>query len=183
MWRNGEVKDFIVSGGAVHSPFVEAIAIAQAMVVLGVPPERIVLEVNAFHTDENMYFSLQLARTLHAQRLAVASNEGHAAWGCQMLSDWGSESCAALPLDIAALEAFMPPYLEALRALRTPQVRAWLEMEPREDTRESHTGQGRPPSYLLYPMLAVLRANHALWRPPAPRHPRVLRFSSWRDIK
>jgi len=177
LWRDGEVRDFIVSGGAVHSPFVEAVAIAQAMAALGVPRDRIVLETNAFHTDENMFFSLQLAHMLGARRLAVASNEGHAAWGCRMLADWGSESCAALPLDEVALAGFMPPHLAALQALRTVRVSAWREMEAREDEREGRTGQARPPSYLLYPMLAVLRANGSMWRPPAPKHPRIVRLS------
>lgn len=177
LWRNGEVQDFIVSGGAVHSPYVEAVAIAQAMVVLGVPAARIVIEGNAFHTDENMYFSLQLARLLGAKRLAVASSEGHAAGGCRMLSDWGPETCAALPMDEAALAAFLPPFLPRLQVVRAPRVPQWQEMEAREEVRSARTGQERPPSYLLYPLLSVLRCNGALWRPVAPKHPRLVRFN------
>src|SRR5438128_443276 len=64
LWERGQAARFITSGGAVHSPYVEAEALAEAMTALGVPAERIWLERQALHTDENMYFSLLLARAL-----------------------------------------------------------------------------------------------------------------------
>src|SRR3954467_14171611 len=47
LWKRGVASSFITSGSAVHSPYVEAEALAAGMVALGVPPERIWLEPNA----------------------------------------------------------------------------------------------------------------------------------------
>ena len=90
LWQRGLAGAFITSGAAVHSRFVEADAIAAGMVALGVPAERIWLERDALHTDENMYFSLRIARALGFRTVAVASQKGHAAWSCRMLEDWGA---------------------------------------------------------------------------------------------
>ncbi len=49
----GSVDNFVTSGAAVYTPHVEAEALALAMVHLGVPADRIVLETQARHTDEN----------------------------------------------------------------------------------------------------------------------------------
>src|SRR6185369_1401839 len=62
LWERGDTRAFITSGAAVHSPYVEAEALAAALAALGVPAEHIYLEPNALHTDENMYNSLQIAR-------------------------------------------------------------------------------------------------------------------------
>src|SRR6478736_10236582 len=62
LWERGWARNFITSGSAVYTPFVEAEALAAALVALGVPPDRIWLEPNALHTDENMVYSLQIAR-------------------------------------------------------------------------------------------------------------------------
>ena len=95
LWQRGEAGAFITSGAAVHSRYVEADAIAAGMAALGVPADRIWLERNALHTDENMYFSLRIARAPGFHTIAVASQKGHAAWSCRMLADWGLRACGA----------------------------------------------------------------------------------------
>src|SRR5262245_51352872 len=81
-------RAFITSGAAVHTPWVEAETIAALMAAAGVPADRIFVETNALHTDENMFYSLHLARRLGFARVAVASNRAHARGGCMMMVDW-----------------------------------------------------------------------------------------------
>jgi hypothetical protein len=47
LWDLGWARHFITSGAAVHSPYVEAEAIAAAMAAAGVPANKIYLESNA----------------------------------------------------------------------------------------------------------------------------------------
>ena len=176
LWSRGVARAFIVSGAAVHSRYVEAEALAAGMAALGVPADRIWLEPNALHTDENMYFSLQIARALGFRTLAVASQTGHAAWGCAMLDDWG-QSCGALGVDLNAVEALGAR--ARLAAVRTAPVAHWEPLPVREHERWAHTGRRRPPSYLLYPYIGFLRLNGQRWIPAAPAHPVLETWAAW----
>jgi DUF218 domain-containing protein len=178
LWRRGVAAAFITSGAAVHSPYVEAEALAQAMAALGVPAERIWIEPNALHTDENMYYSLQIARALGLHRLAVASQHGHAAWGCQMLSDWG-QPCGALSLDLPAVAA--EHARPRLQALRTPPAQPWPTLAMREQALLEKSGRRRPPSFLLYPYIAYLRLDGQRWIPYAPARPPLVTWARLRS--
>lgn len=178
LWRRGVAAAFIVSGSAVHSRFVEAEALAAGMAALGVPAERIWLEPNALHTDENMYYSLQLARALGFHSLAVASQKGHAAWGCQMLVDWG-QPCRALSVDLAAVQAAgARPRLELVR---TAPALDYVPIEERERLLAKARGRRRPPSYLLYPYIGYLRLNGERWVPSPPARPQAP--TSWAALR
>ena len=169
LWKRGVAGAFITSGAAVHSPYVEADAIAAGMAALGVPADRIWIEPNALHTDENMYFSLRIAHALGFHTLAVASQKGHAAWSCRMLEDWGQRGCGAFSVDMDAVEASRP--LGRLRTVRTREVGDWLPLVQRERAIARRTGRHRPPSFLLYPMLGWLRINGQRWIPYTPPGP------------
>ncbi|MGZ3443011.1 MAG: ElyC/SanA/YdcF family protein [Polyangia bacterium] len=169
LWQRGLVGGFITSGAAVHSPYVEADAIAAGLAALGVPPDRIWLDENALHTDENMYFSLRIARALGFAHLAVASQKGHAAWSCRMLEDWGQRDCGAFSVDMTAVVALDPR--AQLRAVRTGVVPGWVPLAERERAIARKIGRHRPPSYFLYPMLGWLRLNGERWTPYGPPGP------------
>lgn len=169
LWQRGLAGAFITSGAAVHSPYVEADALATAMAALGVPADRIWIEPNALHTDENMYYSLQIARALGFRTLAVASQKGHAAWSCRMLEDWGQRGCGAFSVDMDAIRARDRRPL--LARLRMKAARAWVPLEEQERLRAAASGRHRPPSYLLYPFLGWLRLNGERWIPYAPERP------------
>jgi hypothetical protein len=168
LWRAGWVRNFIVSGAAVHSPYVEAEALAAGMTALGVPADHIYLEPNALHTDENMYFSLQLARRLRFATLAAVSNPGHSAYGCLMLSDW-KQSCRAFSVDAKEVRRLHDAHPE-LDAVRTVRVRGWVTLADKERARGRRTGRYRLPSYLLYPYIGWLRLNGEVWTPSMPEH-------------
>ena len=177
LWQRGLAGAFITSGAAVHSRYVEADAIAAGMVALGVPADRIWLEEDALHTDENMYFSLRIARALGFHSIAVASQKGHAAWSCRMLEDWGQTACGAFSVDMSAVLALHP--LARLGAVRTAAVAGWQPLAERERALARRSGRHRPPSYLLYPMLGWLRINGERWIPYAPAGPP--RVTTWAE--
>lgn len=173
-WRNGHARSFIVTGGAVHTPYVEAEAIAEAMEAMGVPGDRIVLERNALHTDENVYYASEIAKARGLERVAIASTPAHASWACTMMIARG-RACDALPMNIAALEAFMPPYRAALSRLRARRVADWVPCDEREEREFQESGYDRPPSFILYPMLSWRLADWA----PYTSHP--LPPITWRE--
>jgi hypothetical protein len=166
LWRDAWTRNFIVSGSDVHTPYVEAEAIAQAMTALGVPPDRIVLERDALHSDENVYYSRILAKQLGFERLAVASNGFIASWMCGLLVDDG-HSCAAIPMDLGLLQAYLPPYDTTLRALRAHRVDPWEPLDAREARIARANGHSRPPSFFFYPLHGWLGRSHT---PIAPAH-------------
>jgi hypothetical protein len=168
LWRRGWATRFIVSGSAVHSPYVEAEAIAQQMTVLGVPPDRIVLERDALHSDENVYYSMLVADHIDASSLAIASNEPIGSWMCALMTKWG-HACSSIDMDIPAMRKFMPQYESRLHALRAPRVPDWEPLERREQRIAKSTGHARPPSFVYYPFYAWL--GH---QPIAPQHTRPI---------
>jgi hypothetical protein len=178
-WERGVARNFITSGGAVHSPFVEAEAIAAAMAALGVPADRIYLEPNALHTDENVYNAWQIAQRRGWQRLAVASDRGQAAFACQLLASWQAQ-CGAFSMDYQAVQARRQAAAAALATVRTAASSDWIPLATRERQRAAQSGQQRRlPSFLLYPGL-LLRSvlGRPPWRPLAPPSPPLL---TWAD--
>jgi len=178
VWERGWARAFITSGGAVHSPFVEAEAIAAALVALGVPADRVFIEPDALHTDENMYDSLRIARAVGARTVAVASSRGHAGFGCAMMEGWG-QPCRSLPLDLAAVEERAARGgAAALAGVRARRVTPWeppiaVERAAARAARRSP----RPPSFLLYPALAWMRVSGEPYTPPAPPAPPRVTFA------
>ncbi len=165
LWERGWAKEFITSGADVYTPHVEAEALAQIMATLGVPAEHIHLERNAFHTDENMYFSLRIARGLGAHTIAIASTRGHAVWACRMMIDWG-QACRALPVDLDAVAARHHAAPSGLiEGLHAPATVAWVPYRERERAIALHTGRHRPPSWMLYPLLGLMRVSGERWVP------------------
>jgi uncharacterized SAM-binding protein YcdF (DUF218 family) len=61
LYKSGITKNIIYSGGAVYTPYTEAIIMALYAEKMGVPKEHIFTEINAEHTTENLYYSHQLA--------------------------------------------------------------------------------------------------------------------------
>lgn len=165
IWERGWTRHFIVSGAAVHSPYVEADAIALAMAALGVPAERIYIEPEALHTDENMYDSLQIARLVGFRTVAVTGEYGGPAASCQMMESWG-QPCRALPADFEVLRPRLIAAHPRLDPIRLPKVEGLVPLLEREKRRAVEAGRPpRPPSLVLYVALGLLRAQGTPWIP------------------
>jgi uncharacterized SAM-binding protein YcdF (DUF218 family) len=168
LWEQGRARNFIVSGAAVHTPYEEARSLAEGMALLGVPPERIMLDSEALHTDENMFNALLIARAMRWRTMGVASQSGHATMGCKMLAAWG-QPCQPLPTDraqaIARHEALGAP----LDRMIAQQALDWLPLDERERARaERSGGRVRRASFLHYMWLMWLGANGETWTPALP---------------
>jgi len=170
VWERGWARTVIVSGAAVHSPYVEAEALAAGLAALGVPADKILIEPDALHTDENMYHSLRVARAFGLRTIAVASSRGHAAWGCRMMLDWG-QPCTALAMDESLLPERHARSGGALERIRSRRVAHFVPLAERERQIAARTGRHRPPSFLLYPHLGWLRINGQRWIPSGPARP------------
>ncbi|MES2644022.1 MAG: ElyC/SanA/YdcF family protein [Myxococcota bacterium] len=164
--RGGSVRDVILTGGAVYTPYVEAEALAAAMLALGVSADRIHVEPLARHTDENAGFALGVAEALGFERLAVASVPVHAVLMDEMMLRWGVD-IVAIPLDRKVVREV----LAAPRpAITTAPVPGWVPFEVRE-AEEAASGASRGSSIRRY--LRHAMAPDGTYAPP--RAPVVVR--------
>lgn len=74
LYRRGIAKNIIVSGSAVHSPYVEARIFALYLEEMGVDPEHVIIEDRAEHSLENVFYSLELAKEHGFETVAVATD-------------------------------------------------------------------------------------------------------------
>ncbi len=74
LYEKGIVRNFIVSGGAVHSPYVEAAYMKRYAVALGIPADHIFTETKAQHSVENIFYSYEMARTLGFKSIALCTD-------------------------------------------------------------------------------------------------------------
>jgi hypothetical protein len=110
-----------------------------------------------------MFYSLRIARALGFRTVAVASDG--AAWDCRMLLDWG-QPCRSFTIDhdwVRKRHQQIPTVLEKVRAARRDD---YVPLAQREHEIARRTGRHRPPSYMLYLQLGVMRLNGERWVPP-----------------
>jgi len=74
LYTQGIAKNIIVSGSAVHSPYVESEIFALYLMEMGVCSEHLIIESQAEHSLENVFYSLELARELGFEKVAVATD-------------------------------------------------------------------------------------------------------------
>lgn len=74
LYNTGVTKNIIVSGGAVHTPYVEAKIYALYLTEMGVDPEHIHIESRAEHSLENVYYGMELAKEHGFENVAVATD-------------------------------------------------------------------------------------------------------------
>lgn len=74
LYSTGRTKHIILSGGAVHSPFVEAEIFALYLMKAGIPAEALILERNAEHSMENVFYSMEIAQRHGFEKVAIATD-------------------------------------------------------------------------------------------------------------
>lgn len=78
LYEAGLAEHLIVSGAAVHTPHVEADALAALLVGRGIPEAAILKEPLARHTDENLYYGTRIMQERGWTSAIVVSDEpGH----------------------------------------------------------------------------------------------------------
>jgi len=74
LYNNGVAKNFIFSGGAVHTPYVEAKVMKIIADTLGIPAKHIFLEEKAPHSYQNVTYGTKLAKKLGFKKIAIATD-------------------------------------------------------------------------------------------------------------
>lgn len=74
LYDKGIARNIIFSGAAVHTPFVEAMAMKMMADSMGIPPENTFIEQRALHSTENVDYGVELADSLGFKKLAVATD-------------------------------------------------------------------------------------------------------------
>lgn len=74
LYETGRTQHIILSGGAVHSPYVEAEIFALFLMEKGIPAEALILERNAEHSLENVFYSMEIADKYGFENVAVATD-------------------------------------------------------------------------------------------------------------
>jgi uncharacterized SAM-binding protein YcdF (DUF218 family) len=114
-FRRGLVSNLVFSGGAAHSPDVEADVMGDLAVRRGVPPERVFREGRALTTWQNVRFSQRIAKTHQWHTILFISTADHlprarriALWYGFADADTAYQACDRdLPPD--SDEEFVPP--------------------------------------------------------------------------
>ncbi len=76
-YRLGKVKNLIFTGGAAHSPFVEAEVMGDLAVQRFVPPEHVFREGRALTTWQNIRFSKKFLAAHHFETVLFISTKDH----------------------------------------------------------------------------------------------------------
>lgn len=74
LYQQGHTDHIILSGGAVHSPYVEAEIFALYLMEMGIPAEALILERKAEHSLENVFYSMEIAQEYGFENVAVATD-------------------------------------------------------------------------------------------------------------
>jgi len=158
-YHEGAFQWIVPSGSAVHNAYVEADAIALALVQLGVPAAAIVPERNAMHTDQNVAWSLSLIEAHGWSTVVVASDGRQPDYGCKLVNHWTTLPCEVSSIDYPSISPWLqmgPP------PLYTDPVPGWEPLGRRERNIAAATGRPvRPPSWVVYSLQAVFEAARA----------------------
>lgn len=74
LYKRGLIKNIIMSGSAVYTPYVEAKIMKQYAIALGVPEQNIFIEDRAEHSTENVWYGYKLAKSKGFTSIALASD-------------------------------------------------------------------------------------------------------------
>lgn len=94
-WRAGQVGVLLFSGGAAHSPQVEADTMGELAVDLGVPPGAVLRERRALTTWQNVRYARRLLEEHHLVSALVVSTAAHLPRARRMARFWGLDRGAA----------------------------------------------------------------------------------------
>jgi hypothetical protein len=83
LYDRGLTKHIITSGSSVYTPYVEAKIMAEYLVALGVPRDKIIIEDKAEHSTENLWYGYKLAKKKGFKTIALASDpfQSKMLWG------------------------------------------------------------------------------------------------------
>jgi|LakMenEpi03Aug12_release.lakeMendotaPanAssembly.Ray.scaffolds.fasta_scaffold279053_2 uncharacterized SAM-binding protein YcdF (DUF218 family) len=72
--ENNITRNVIYSGGAVHTAYIEGLAMKMYADSIGIPSNRTFAETKAEHSTENVYYSYKLAKEKGFEKIALATD-------------------------------------------------------------------------------------------------------------
>lgn len=139
LYSTGMAKNIIVSGGAVHTPYVEAEVFAIHLKKLGVDPRHIIIENKAEHSTENVFYSLELADHLGFTKVAVATDPMQSRMISFLLRKSGLD-IDYLPTDIATIGRMYWKKFDASIDATPAYVNNFIPLKERENRKERMRG-------------------------------------------
>jgi len=109
-WRRGAVGTIVFSGGAAHSPAVEADVMGDLAVRRGVPAAQVLREGRALTTWQNLRFSLPMLKARDLHTVLVISTADHLPRARRIARFWGLDDAHARYF---ACDRDLPPDSEA----------------------------------------------------------------------
>lgn len=94
-WRAGRVGELVFSGGAAHSPIVEADVMGDLAEERGVPAYAVVRERRALTTWQNLRFALKILGAQHRSTVLVISTADHLPRARRIAEFWGLDDAHA----------------------------------------------------------------------------------------
>lgn len=140
LYRKGIAKHIIYTGGAVHSPYVEAEIMAMYAVQLGVSKEHILKETKAEHSTENIYYSYQMAQELGFQKVALASDPFQTKLLKKFVRKRVSPEIDLIPIVIDSLREFEKTLVEPSIDYQNAKVENFVPLKERENFWERMRG-------------------------------------------
>ncbi|MCW5908198.1 MAG: YdcF family protein [Chitinophagales bacterium] len=108
LYEKGIAANIIFSGAAVHTPFVEAIAMKIIADSLGIPSQHTFIEHHALHSTENVDYGMALADSLGFKKVAVATDPFQALFLRLHIKD-RQLPIAVLPFELDSMKTFNRP--------------------------------------------------------------------------
>lgn len=98
LYQRSMISYIIVSGGAIHNQYSEALAMEEYAISKGVPKEKIIIENKAKSTYHNMKLSRESMKNHHLESCYVITNSWHIIkakyYAKQFLNDFEMLACA-----------------------------------------------------------------------------------------
>jgi uncharacterized SAM-binding protein YcdF (DUF218 family) len=118
LYNRGLTKKIIMSGSSVYSPFVEAQMMKLYAIKFGVPADDIIIEDQAQHSTENIWYGYKLAKSLGYENIALATDP----FQTRMTYRFGKKRLKPLK--------YLPVIFDTLRLL--PQETPEIDYQPYE---------------------------------------------------
>jgi uncharacterized SAM-binding protein YcdF (DUF218 family) len=144
LFEHGIAKNVMYSGGAVHTPFIEAEVMKLYGEAIGISKEHIYTEILAKHSTENVYYCYKKARKLGFTTFAIASD-----WlqtkTLQIFAHYKVDrNIGTLPMTKAFLKVMEPLMTDPIIDCREAFVKDFIPIEDREGFWKRFKGtQGR----------------------------------------
>lgn len=154
LYRNGVTKNIIFSGGAVYSPYKEAVVMGMYAQQLGIPPEHIFYDTLARHTIENVYYSYLIAKKQGFKRLAVCTDKYQNFFLQLMVRQRFAGAVTQVPVITDSIKKYQrpEPHIDAAAAL-IKDTAHFVPLNKADNLRQRLGGMmGKDIPWYLYPM-------------------------------